>query len=614
MVQTAGLGVAPAMLAPRLRSVAGILLGAPLPPGQGLSHDAGVLLELLVRAVQSDRRQDRVWLLCTAVFGAYPTADDVVACARHLELATAAEAGRWLLGRATAAEAALAEEHHRAVEQMLREQRAARRAVFAARYPQVARSVVNARRATRQFAVRVPPVRQVARFGRQRLIGARNHAIAAQHRVRRRLGQLRNSARSHKDSVQADLGGSHSTGLRVVADRVVVDVDHSARHDLHTGIQQVVRRSLPFWERDHPVLAVAWTTGWSGLRPLSETERCRVLHWGGPDAPAPGPTSPPGPAGGPSSDPEVLVVPWRTVVVIMETPASQACDRLAALAQYSGNAVVAVGYDCIPVVSADLVPAVETQRFARYLSVLKHARRIAGISRSATTEFRGFGAALPAQGLPGPTIIECPLPTQAVTAQTGTTQTADAPRTTALVLSVGSLEPRKNHLALLYAAERLWRDHLHFELLLIAGSGWGDELPARIAHLQAQGRPLSVRTDVSDAELAAAYRQARFSVFASLHEGYGLPVAESLAYGTPVITTNYGSTGDIAAAGGAILIDPRDDDALTDAMRGLLTDDHRLDSLRHQLHTLPTRTWEHYAHDLWHHLVQPELPCPPTPS
>ena len=503
-----------ATLVERLRAAAAVLLETSPPPEDSCSREAGILLDRLVRAVQAECSHDRVWLLSTAMFGAYPTADDVLAGTRFLQLAPPTECALWLLDRAL----------------------------------------------------------------------DRGTAITATSR------------------------------LRVVADRVVVDVDHSARHDLHTGIQQVVRRSLPFWERDHPVLAVAWTTGWSGLRPLSETERCRVLHWGGPDAPAPGPTSPPGPAGGPSSDPEVLVVPWRTVVVIMETPASQACDRLAALAQYSGNAVVAVGYDCIPVVSADLVPAVETQRFARYLSVLKHARRIAGISRSATTEFRGFGAALPAQGLPGPTIIECPLPTQAVTAQTGTTQTADAPRTTALVLSVGSLEPRKNHLALLYAAERLWRDHLHFELLLIAGSGWGDELPARIAHLQAQGRPLSVRTDVSDADLAAAYRQARFSVFASLHEGYGLPVAESLAYGTPVITTNYGSTGDIAAAGGAILIDPRDDDALTDAMRGLLTDDHRLDSLRHQLHTLPTRTWEHYAHDLWHHLVQPELPCPPTPS
>ena len=117
-----------------------------------------------------------------------------------------------------------------------------------------------------------------------------------------------------------------------------------------------------------------------------------------------------------------------------------------------------------------------------------------------------------------------------------------------------------------------------------------------------------MRTAATDTELAAAYHHARFSVFASLHEGYGLPVAESLAYGTPVITTNYGSTHDIAAAGGAILIDPRDDDALTDAMRSLLTDDHLLHTLRQQLHTRPTRTWEHYAHDLWHHLVQPELP------
>ena len=304
------------------------------------------------------------------------------------------------------------------------------------------------------------------------------------------------------------------------------------------------------------------------------------------------------------------------MVVLAETPPQAACERLAALAQYSGNTVVAVGYDCVPIVSADMVPAADTQRFAGYLSVLKHTRRIAGISRSATTEFRGFGSALAAQGLPGPTIIECPLPTQAA-ATAPPPPTAAAPaRSIPLVLSVGSLEPRKNHLALLYAAERLWRDHLHFELLLIAGSGWGDEIPHRIAHLQAQGRPLTVRTGVSDTDLAAAYRQARFSVFASLHEGYGLPVAESLAYGTPVITTNYGSTRDIAAAGGAILIDPRDDDALTDAMRSLLTDDHRLHTLRQQLHTRPTHTWEHYAHDLWHHLVGPQPPepqpaCPP---
>ena len=93
----------------------------------------------------------------------------------------------------------------------------------------------------------------------------------------------------------------------------------------------------------------------------------------------------------------------------------------------------------------------------------------------------------------------------------------------------------------------------------------------------------------------------------SLHEGYGLPVAESLGWGTPVITTNYGSTAQITAGGGAILIDPRDDEALVTAMRRLLRDDDLLDTLRRQAHARTPRTWEHYATELWDQLVAPEL-------
>ena len=47
--------------------------------------------------------------------------------------------------------------------------------------------------------------------------------------------------------------------IDVVTDQVLLDVDHSAVSDLHTGIQQVVRSTLPIWTRDHPILPVAWT-------------------------------------------------------------------------------------------------------------------------------------------------------------------------------------------------------------------------------------------------------------------------------------------------------------------------------------------------------------------
>ena len=196
-------------------------------------------------------------------------------------------------------------------------------------------------------------------------------------------------------TLTSDVQSAASGQLRVVTDRVVVDVDHSARHDMHIGIHQVVRRTLPIWDRDRPILLAAWTDDRGAWRTLSSVERDRVLRWG----------RSPNDLGSGDVPPPATIVPWRTVVVLPEVPSEDAWRRLAALAQYSGNAVVAIGYDCVPVVSADLVHPGEPQSFCRYLTVLKYARRIAGISRSAAAEFSGFACTLPAQGLVGPTVV-----------------------------------------------------------------------------------------------------------------------------------------------------------------------------------------------------------------
>ncbi len=139
---------------------------------------------------------------------------------------------------------------------------------------------------------------------------------------------------------------------------------------------------------------------------------------------------------------------------------------------------------------------------------------------------------------------------------------------------------------------------------MIGGSGWGTTLPALIKRLTKNGRPITIGRAVSDAELEAAYRTARFSVFPSLHEGYGLPVAESLAFGLPVITSAFGSTAEIGAGGGVVLVDPRNDAELTAAMRSLLTDDERLATLRAEIDDRPSRTWDDYSAELWDRLVE----------
>jgi glycosyltransferase involved in cell wall biosynthesis len=382
--------------------------------------------------------------------------------------------------------------------------------------------------------------------------------------------------------------------LRVVTDRVLVDVDHSARHELHTGIQQVVRRVLPLWAAEHRIEPVAWADRTPGWRPLSPLERDRVLSWSHDQA-----------APLPDDATATLIVPWQTTAILLEVPPAAACERLAALAQYSGNLVVAVGYDCVPVVSGDLVPPAEPVRFTHFLAALKHSRRIAAISRSALAEFSSFTSALGAQGLPGPEVVECVLANEPLhPAPEG----FDGSRVDPLlpeVLSVGSFEPRKNHLALLHAAEVLWREGLVFKLVLIGGSSWGQDVPWHVDELLAAGRPVEVRRSVSAAEVAAAYRRARFSVFPSVHEGYGLPIVESLGAGTPVIAADFGSAREIAADGGVLMIDPRDDAALTQAMRDLLTDDALLSTLETQAGDRPVRTWRQYATELWDELVRP---------
>lgn len=391
------------------------------------------------------------------------------------------------------------------------------------------------------------------------------------------------------------VGLATESEVRIVSG-VVVDVDFCAKHRHNTGIQRVVRETVRRWDRDHDLTLIAWTVAGSAMRSLQGVERDRVLDWASveslPDA------KPADPSGA------ELIIPFRSTVVLPEVPQVAQTDALAGLAEFSGNTVVMIGYDMIPIVSPNVVSEAEIDKFSRYLSVVKHSDRIAGISAAAAEEFAGFSSAMVAQGLPGAETFEVALPVD-IPEPIGE-PVADSSRP--MVLCVGSHEPRKNHAAVLWAAESLWRDGLDFELVFIGG-GSAESLAAfdrRVRQLARAGRSVAAGRGVDDAGLLAAYRRARFSIFPSIQEGYGLPVAESLAAGTPVITTDYGSTAEIGADGGCVLVNPRSDVAIEGAMRALLQDDGELERLREEIRRRPQRSWEDYAGELWQRLVRLE--------
>ncbi|RYV51369.1 glycosyltransferase [Pengzhenrongella frigida] len=389
-------------------------------------------------------------------------------------------------------------------------------------------------------------------------------------------------------TVSAD--GLPPVQIEILEGGVVVDVDFSAQNDKQTGIQRVTRRVCALWDADHSTTLLAWSADHNGHRRLTRRETLRVLRHGMPVEPddhlMPEPTS-------------LLCVPWRCTVVLTEVPPEPAAAVLAALAEFSGSDVVAIGYDAIPVTSAELRPVVDAGVFVKYLTVLKHARRIAGISASSASEFRGFSEALAAQGLPGPSVVEVMLATQ-IAPGTGSAPVSGLPR----VLCIGSHELHKNHLAVLHCAEMLWRSGLEFELHFVGGDGWDmSDFRSRTDALRSQGRPLVDHGRLPDDDMWRLCRDASFTVFPSLHEGFGLPVSESLACGTPVITTDYGSTREIAAAGGCVLVDPRDDAALEAQMRRLLTNPEDLARLRAEARAYEPKTWSAYASELWEALV-----------
>ena len=391
------------------------------------------------------------------------------------------------------------------------------------------------------------------------------------------------------------IAGSAGTTQReaVVERRVVVDVDSVARSDFHNGIQRTVREVVRAWRaQGREVVLAAWTDGAGALRTLTADEEQRVARWG---------EEPTADAGTDPSATTALVVPWDTTIVLGEVPLSDRCERLAPLAELSGNRVVGIGYDAIPVLSADLRPLGEPNGYAAYLTVVKHAHRIAAISGSAAEEFAGYVDALAAQGLEGPAVDVVPLPVTVPDAPEGYVRHEPA---RPVVVSLGRLEPHKNQGALLHAALRLWREGHDFELHLVGGPGWDvTRVERQLARAAAESRPLTWHRSVRDDELWTLLRDASFTVFLSLHEGFGLPVAESLACGTPVLTTRYGSQAEIAASGGCLTVDPRDDEAVLDALRRMVTDRDLVEGLRREAAQVPRSTWAGYARRLWDALI-----------
>lgn len=138
------------------------------------------------------------------------------------------------------------------------------------------------------------------------------------------------------------------------------------------------------------------------------------------------------------------------------------------------------------------------------------------------------------------------------------------------ILTVSSLESRKNLSRLLEAYAQLRNWSTRWSLVIVGARKWKySEIFATVRRLELEPHVLFTGY-VEEADLPAFYNGADLFVFPSLYEGFGLPVVEAMACGTPVITSNVSSLPEVAGDA-ALLIDPYDVTQIAHAMALALT-------------------------------------------
>ena len=147
------------------------------------------------------------------------------------------------------------------------------------------------------------------------------------------------------------------------------------------------------------------------------------------------------------------------------------------------------------------------------------------------------------------------------------------------ILTVGTLEPRKNQ-AMLIRAFAAVKDKLpNFKLVIAGAAGWGSSDVLETIESQRVADRVVVTGRLEDAELAALYGSAELFAFPSLYEGFGLPLAEALAFGLPCVASDDPALREVAGAA-AIFVSATDAESWSQALVEAAGDDALRNRLR----------------------------------
>ncbi len=384
---------------------------------------------------------------------------------------------------------------------------------------------------------------------------------------------------------------------------ILFDVSHTSHTRAQTGVQRVVRAITAAISAKKPTIPVCFDPhqdAWRKLQPWEHENLTDALGAGSAHRSAQWPLNVR--LGGYARRlfNTKSACPIGDALIAPEIFSAKIARAYPALFASVRGPRVAIFHDAIALKLPEFTPVKTVARFPAYLRELLAFDGIAAVSedsrQSLIDYWNWLGVANPPPVVTITNAVEIPsnhsVPTPSL---------SELP----VVLCVGSIEGRKNHIALLDACEQLWKQGLRFELRLIGLAHPQTGRPAleKIHSLQAAAYPLRYDGPVDDTTLATAYAASKFTVYPSLMEGFGLPVQESLAHGKPCICSARGAIGESACDGGCQALDQVDASQLAAAMAEWLTQPAALETARQAALRRTFKTWASQADEFlsWLH-------------
>jgi glycosyltransferase involved in cell wall biosynthesis len=252
--------------------------------------------------------------------------------------------------------------------------------------------------------------------------------------------------------------------------------------------------------------------------------------------------------------------------------------------------LAAVYHDAIPIKHPDITWPESVRRHPGYMKLLSRFDRVWAVSRASRDELLGFWRWQGVGAQPDVGVLELGADWPGVPRGAGGPPPgAGRPR----IVSVGILEPRKNQDVLMDAFEELRAQGLDFELHLVGrvNPHFGGPIRERAGRIGAKDPALKYHGPLDDAELARLVRSARATAMASVAEGCGLPLLESLWMGVPCICSDIEALAESAAGGGCEVVPGNTAGAWVEALRRVVTDEAHASRLAGEAQSRALPTW-----------------------